>query len=248
LVIPQEKTGFSFLPGDNLIPGTANMPFLRKRKMMKELEDLDADYVIMDLGAGSSYNTVDMFTAGALGFIVAIPEPTSILNAYSFLKTAVYRLMSQAFKAKSPERLAVHQFFCKPAAEEGGSKGLELLLKSLIESNPKAGERVQLALSRLQPRVVINMLRSSDDANLAARLRQVCGKQLDVRVAYVALTPWDDAVRQSVINRKLIMASEPENPYSKAIDSLAKKILSEGFLNFHPPLEAFDDLESLLEE
>lgn len=247
LVFELDKPGMYFLPGDNLIPGAANMPFIRKKKLIKELADLDVDYVIMDLGAGSHYNTIDLFVAGNFGMVVAVPEPTSILNAYSFLKTAVYRLMTGALKAKSPEREAVHQFFCKPAAEEGGAKGLAHLLDSIAETNPSAAEKVRTALGRLQPRIVVNMVRSNEDANLAARLRQICGRQLDVRVAYIALTPWTDDVHRSVVDRQLMVARDPGNQFSRAINALATKVRSEDFHAFAPPLDAFEDLEALLD-
>ena len=45
-----------FIAGDCHYPGVANMDFFTKQKIIKNIQSLDADYVIMDLGAGSTYN------------------------------------------------------------------------------------------------------------------------------------------------------------------------------------------------
>ena len=45
----------------------------------------------MDLGAGTSFNTLDFFIAADTQLLVAIPEPTSIENAYRFIKSSFYR-------------------------------------------------------------------------------------------------------------------------------------------------------------
>jgi len=50
-----------FVPGDALFVGTANLPYFRKKKIMSEIAKLDADWVILDLGSGSSTNTIDFF-------------------------------------------------------------------------------------------------------------------------------------------------------------------------------------------
>ena len=98
--------GLQFIAGDCLFPGTANMDFFTKKKILMNLERLNADYVILDLGAGSSYNVIDFFLTSYKGTIVVTPELTSILNAYSFLKSTVFRFCYRQFLAKSPEGFA----------------------------------------------------------------------------------------------------------------------------------------------
>ena len=52
----------------------------------------------MDLGAGSAYNTLDFFLVTYKSILVTTPEITSILNAYSFLKSSAFRFFTQQFK------------------------------------------------------------------------------------------------------------------------------------------------------
>ncbi|NLJ46312.1 MAG: MinD/ParA family protein, partial [Treponema sp.] len=114
-----------FIPGDNLLPGTANLEFFVKRKILKDLARLPADFVLLDLGAGSSYNVVDFFLASSSGLLVIQPEATSILNAYSFLKTAVYRMLFRSFPKAGEERRRVIEFASR-RVEGSGASFLEL--------------------------------------------------------------------------------------------------------------------------
>ena len=51
------------------------------------------DIVIFDLGAGIHSYTLDFFLASHLGILTALPESTSIENAYTFLKQCMWKMM-----------------------------------------------------------------------------------------------------------------------------------------------------------
>ena len=50
----------------------------------------DVDFVVIDLGAGTHRHTMDFFVAAHLGITTVLPEPTSIENAYVFLRMALW--------------------------------------------------------------------------------------------------------------------------------------------------------------
>ena len=75
---------------------TANLKYSQKTKILRHIRMLDADHVVVDIGAGSSFNVLDFFLAADRGILVVVPEPTSIENAYHFLKAAFYRTMKDA--------------------------------------------------------------------------------------------------------------------------------------------------------
>ena len=79
------------LPGDTEIPGLANLQSHQKKKLIRGLAALDADYLILDLGAGTSFNTIDFFLMTKHGIVITSPTLTSTLNAYLFLKNVYHR-------------------------------------------------------------------------------------------------------------------------------------------------------------
>ena len=98
-ILSTGNKNLSFISGDAEMVGIANITAAQKKKLISQIFHLDADYIILDLGAGSSYNTVDFFILSSCGILVAMPELTSILNAYSLLKTSVFRRLFLEFKS-----------------------------------------------------------------------------------------------------------------------------------------------------
>ena len=46
--------------------GVANLKSLQKAKILRRLRELKADYIILDLGAGTTFNTLDFFISAGL--------------------------------------------------------------------------------------------------------------------------------------------------------------------------------------
>jgi flagellar biosynthesis protein FlhG len=65
---------------------------------MRHLRTLPADYIIIDLGAGVQFNTLDFFGISDRGIVITAPEPGAVMNAYSFVKGALFRKMQNIFK------------------------------------------------------------------------------------------------------------------------------------------------------
>ena len=156
--------GLQFIAGDCLFPGTANMDFFTKKKILMNLEKLNADYVILDLGAGSSYNVIDFFLTSYRGMVVVTPELTSILNAYSFLKSTVFRFIYRQFPAKSPERQVLQNSILKRM--EGKEYSFAQIMDVMCKTFPETANKAKLEMKKLKPRVIMNMGRSNNDIEM----------------------------------------------------------------------------------
>jgi len=71
--------------------GSANPKHSQKLKFIRHLKKASAAVVILDLGAGTSFNTLDLFLTARVQFVVTTPELTAIQNAYGFMKCASMR-------------------------------------------------------------------------------------------------------------------------------------------------------------
>lgn len=61
---------------------TANMTYASKKRLMKQFQGVDADVVVIDIGAGTNYHALDFFLMTDIHVAVATPEPTSVLDLY----------------------------------------------------------------------------------------------------------------------------------------------------------------------
>lgn len=246
LLVETRERRLYFIPGDSLLPGTANLPYFRKVKIMKELGDLVADFVILDLGSGSAYNTIDFFLMSAAGILVVTPETTSILNAYSFVKAALFRMLYRSFPARSDERALIHRFTTERL--EGTERSTEALLDALGRLSPDAAETARGRLSSFLPRVVLNMGRTQRDVPLGAKLRQVARKNLDLEVQYIGFLPRDEEVGASIIQRRPLLSLNPESAFARNLEQVTNRLIHEPVPRTPRLFEADEDLVELAEE
>ena len=65
IVIETQVEGIGLICGADDIMGAANPKFAQKIRLLNQLEDLPADLVLLDLGAGTSFNVLDFFNYSA---------------------------------------------------------------------------------------------------------------------------------------------------------------------------------------
>ena len=93
LVQPTDYKNVYFIAGDSEIPGLTSLKAGKKNDLIKKFNSLDADYLILDLGAGTHLTILDMFLLSPQGIVVTAPTVTAILNGYLFLKNVMFRMM-----------------------------------------------------------------------------------------------------------------------------------------------------------
>jgi flagellar biosynthesis protein FlhG len=246
LLVETREPRLYFIPGDSLLPGTANLPYFRKVKILKELAGLVADYVILDLGSGSSYNTIDFFLTSASGILVVTPETTSILNAYSFVKAALFRMIYRSFPARSDERALVYRFTTERL--EGTERSTAALIEALARLSAEAAETARESLRTFMPRVVLNMGRTQRDVPLGAKLRQVARKNLDLEVEYVGFLPHDEEVGTSILQRRPLLSLNPDSAFARNLVQVTNRLIHEPVPKSPKLFEADEDLAELAEE
>ena len=113
ICIDTSEKNLRLISGASDVLSLANPHFSQKIKLMTHLSRLDADYVVLDLGAGTSFNVLDFFLIAHKKIIVLTPEPTSIQNAYIFVRNAVYRKLSR-LSSKNPSLQALIKIAMDP--------------------------------------------------------------------------------------------------------------------------------------
>lgn len=211
-----------FIAGDCHYPGVANMDFFTKKKIIKNIQSLDADYVIMDLGAGSTYNIIDFFLTTYDGIIVVSPDLTSILNAYSFLKSAVFRFCYRQFAPKSPERQILQNSILQRM--EGKEYSFDQILSVIASKFPESAEKAKAEMKKLHPRIIMNMGRGHTDIELGNRLLNLTRNKLSIEAEYVGFVPYDENVSLSIARRQPLTIMKPDSPLCLAMPEIASRL------------------------
>ena len=242
-ILSTGNRNLSFISGDAEMVGIANITAAQKKKLISQIFHLDADYVILDLGAGSSYNTVDFFILSACGILVVMPELTSILNAYSLLKTAVFRRLFLEFKS-IPE---VKDLF-NEQIKKGGEDAWKVseLLRMIKKVSPATYLKALYFVNEMSPKLIMNMAISPTDIEMGEKIRKISRSFLNLDVDYLGFMYRDKSVHESINKRVPLAVSNPENGVFQAIAKVAYKIASLNKLQ--KMSHDYDDYEEIMDE
>lgn len=85
--------GLRIIPGGSGIFEMANLSEEELKRVITELAKLDgdADYMVIDTGAGISNNVISFVLSADEIIVVTTPEPTSLTDAYGIIKTVATR-------------------------------------------------------------------------------------------------------------------------------------------------------------
>ncbi|MCL1991709.1 MAG: P-loop NTPase [Spirochaetes bacterium] len=234
--------GLRFIPGDNEIPGTANLKVYQLKALVKELFALknDTDILLIDLGAGTHQSILDFFLVSGQGIIVAAPTVTSVLTAYGFLKNAVFRLMFNCCPKNSPANAHLEKLRKDRAA---GHEKLYIpkVLPELKEIDPKSYEKFNTQLQKFSPRLIMNMVSEPKDAEVAMKIRRSCEEYLAIKIEHLGSIYRDALQDVALASRLPVTIYKPQAILSQGIFRIAGKIMQS-------PEEAYTLDEKQIEE
>ncbi len=190
--------GLRLLAGDPDTLGAANPHHAQKKKLIRHLRKVHADLVILDLGAGSTFNVVDLFLAADERLCVTQPEPTAIQNAFAFLKAATLRDIERRSGVKQRARV----------------RGSLRTVTQQVEGRP---------LDR-PVRLVVNRARPSEGRGVANALSDLANRFLGVHVTLAGTIADDVAVRGAVRQGRPLFLCNPASPAAADVRRIARSL------------------------
>ncbi len=226
LIHKTEYPNLRFIAGDTEIPGMANVKTLQKAKLIRKLKTIEADYLILDLGAGTSINTMDFFLCSGQGIIVSTPTLTATLNAYLFLKNIVFRIMHSVFGKNSPAREHLEQL------RVGGTAFQKIYIPKLLEQieviDPESYSSFKKRIANFHPGLILNMLEDPRDGGKAAKIRRSCGEYLGIELEHLGVIYRDHLQDIALGSRLPITIYKPQSVLSQAVFRIADKLIQKG--------------------
>lgn len=214
----------SFIAGDSQIPDLTSLKHVQKVRLIRNLKNIDTDYIILDLGAGTHQFILDMFLLSPQGIVVSAPAVTATLNGYLFLKNATFRLLYTTFKRGTPGRAYLDNLKKDSATMQ--KLYIPNLIQFLANCDPTT---TQIFISRMQqfrPRLVMNMIEDPKDADRAQRIKSSCNQYLGLEIEYLGLMYRDMLQDKALASQLPVVVYKPQSVLGQAIYRIADKIIS----------------------
>lgn len=206
--------GVQIIPGTGNTLHTANMTYQEKQRLLRGLTKIDTDVLLIDVGAGTSYHTLDFFMYSDIQICVTSPEPTSIMDFYTFLQLATIRKALGSFLSQGDVGTALR---------ENSFDSLSQLFELAESIRPGARETAQQALQTFNPLLIVNKVGSGAKINLL-KLRTLTTKYLGIYLPDLGEIPYDGKIDESLRAFLPVVEFAPHSASAKALAVCGSKL------------------------
>jgi len=211
ICIETEVENLRLICGASEVLSLANPHIAQKARIIKNVVKLNAEYVVLDLGGGTSFNVLDFFLIAHKKIVVVMPQPISIQNAYAFIRNAVYRRLSRL-----SSRQPYLQSLIKTAMDTNNElrvKTIRGLFQIIEESRGKdTADRLREEIEKIRPEVIINMIGNPKDKNAGQVIQLVAEKYLMIHPNNVGGVVYDKQINRMISEMipltKLVQSSD----------------------------------------
>ena len=175
----------------------------------------------MDLGAGTTFNTLDFFISADRGIMTTLPEPTSIENTYRFIKSIYHR------KLKLCEDLIdIHHLIDQAMNSKiSDTSNPAEMIKKISQEFPEKGMRIKQEIEDFTPGLIINQVRSQNDIDIGFSMKYICRKYFGFNLDFLGYLEYDASVWQSVKKRKPLLTTFPNSNLVNNFDQIVKNLV-----------------------
>lgn len=203
----------------------SNLAHEQKMKVLRAISKLQFDYILIDLGAGTSFNTIDFFTVSNSGIFVTTPEPTSIEN--------IYRLFRSVYVRKIRQILKTHGF--KTLADEAEQRNKDSIVNSpeylvdlLRDMEPEKAGLIEDSLHSFKFKLILNQMRKRDNVKLGNLICKIIERHLCLDIEFLGNVSFDDRVHDAVCSKGSFIERYPYTQTALDLHDVIKGIISIG--------------------
>lgn len=222
IIIPTGVPQLSLIAGAQDVLDAANIKYAQKQKLLRTLLAQPVDYLLLDLGAGTSFNTLDFFLVADHGVLVVLPEPTAVENAYRFVKAAFFRRLQQVEAQYGIEDLVESAL----TTREGALRTPHDFIAQVRQHDPAAGARLERDLQSFRIRLVVNQARTDADMNVGGAVVSAWKKFFGLEMDDLGAIRYDDEAWRAVRKRRPVLLERPDSPAALGLQRIAGRILT----------------------
>jgi len=224
IAVPTLQRGLTIISGSpdplHVIPLIEN----RVQELIRALGELDYDDVVMDLGAGTHTSTIDFFNSADQGLLSILPEPTSVENAYRFIRSVFYRRLKSVDVSDGVKEVI------DAAMDSKNILGLRTpadLLAVIERLDRDAFDLIHQNIRGFSPSIIINQVRSQVDIDVGRAICSVCRRYFGIEIKYAGYLEYENSVWKAVRAKRAFIEEFPHTLLASRFDTLARTLLGE---------------------
>jgi flagellar biosynthesis protein FlhG len=200
----------------------ANLFFAQKLKIIDAIKTLPFDYVLLDLGPGTNFNTLDFFLTSKEGILICTPEPTSIENSFRFIKTVYFRKLKQMMK-KNYFDSAVKDTSTDLNRSRNNPPDI---IETVLKYDPEKEALLRNKLSEFKFKLIFNQFRNNVDATLGDQFENICNRHFYSIFEFLGNISYDSRIHDAIFSKILYVHKYPHTQSAADLKKIAIRIMN----------------------
>ena len=199
----------------------ANLYYAQKLKLIRAINKLSYDYIFVDLGSGTHFNTLDFFLISNHGILITTPEPVSIENMFRFIKSIYLRKLKAVLKDHGLNTICREHL---KNANQSHITSFSDIMKFVRQYDYEKNTSIENHIKDETIGLILNQFRWQVDYEFGQKITKVCNKHLYFNYHFLGTISSDNKIVDASMNNKVFVK---EYSYAKAateIYNIAKSI------------------------
>ncbi|MFQ5736291.1 MAG: P-loop NTPase [Thermodesulfobacteriota bacterium] len=194
-------------------------------RLKEALLDVPYDYVVLDIGPGTSANILDLFLTADEGVLLTTPEPTSIENSYRFLKCLFLRRIRNIASSREETNLKVllHRIFAGQWSSR--LKTVADILAQIKALDPERGELLNEILGDTRVSIIVNQARTQADREIGEGMKAACRSYFGIEIGFLGDIGYEESVHESIRSRNPLILSYGQTDAARGIEACMQRLL-----------------------
>jgi flagellar biosynthesis protein FlhG len=224
VVIQTNQPNLSVISSAGCSLEIANLYYAQKVKLIRAIKKLSYDYLFIDLGSGTHYNTLDFYLISNEGIIVTTPEPISVENMFRFLKSIYLRKVKAVLKQYGLN-IICREYLNR--VKDSPVKSFSHIMDFVKEYDAKNNATIEKCIKDQKIGLILNQFRWQVDKNFGHELTKICSKHLYFNYHFLGNVSSDHKIGDATMKNRVYVNEYGYAKTAKEICNIAMAIIDE---------------------
>lgn len=206
----------------------SNIKYTQKLKFFRHIGKINADYILIDVGAGAHFNTIDTFLIADKMIVLIVPEIIAVENMYFFLKNVFLRKLMNSMNDHGLKDMFISTW---KKREKYNISNLYQFISYLKDLSNPIENIVDKELSNFMVYILLNQVRSNQEIMIGNSVKSICMKYFGLNSQYIGYVEHDDFISRCVNKRQPYMEAYPASRCAKEIERLTENLIKGRHIN-----------------
>jgi flagellar biosynthesis protein FlhG len=224
VVLETTQPNLSIISSSGCSLEIANLYYAQKLKLIRAINKLSYDYIFIDLGSGTNFNTLDFYLISNHGILITTPEPVSIENMFRFIKSIYLRKLKAVFKDYGLN-IICREYLNN--AKESHIASFSDIMKFVRQYDDENNTSIENYIKDETIGLILNQFRWQVDNEFGQKITKICNKHLYFNYHFLGTISSDNKIAHATMNNRVFVK---EYGYAKAateIYNIARAITEE---------------------